>query len=91
MGDNSGAANEGGEVGRTIRARFVNGRLETASPSDLAAGEEVTVTILDFPGREDPERSRRSAGAWKGTIGAEELIHDIYADRLLSTRPEPRL
>ena len=33
----------------------------------------------------------RSAGGWKGTIDADELIKNIYADRLISTRPEPRL
>jgi len=33
----------------------------------------------------------RSAGRWKGTIDAEKLIKDIYEDRLISTRNEPKL
>ena len=33
----------------------------------------------------------RSAGGWKGLIDAEELKRNIYADRMISTRPEPRL
>jgi len=34
---------------------------------------------------------RRAAGAWKETVDAEALIRDIYASRVLATRPEPRL
>jgi predicted DNA-binding antitoxin AbrB/MazE fold protein len=78
-------------VGKTIRARFVKGRLEPAAPLDLAEGAEVTITVLEFPGRKNPDVSCRAAGAWRGTIAAEDLIRNIYADRLLSTRPEPRL
>jgi len=78
-------------MGKTVRARFVNGRLEPAGRLDLPEGEEVMVTILEIPRRKDREASRRAAGAWKGTIAAEELIRNIYADRLLSARPEPRL
>lgn len=76
---------------KTVRARFVNGRLEPAGPLDLTEGAEVTVTILEFPGRRNRDASCRAAGLWKGTIVAEDLIRNIYADRLLSTRPEPRL
>jgi len=79
-------------MGATVRARFVNGRLEPADYLDLPEGAEVTITIVElavFKDRE--ERSRRAAGAWKGTIDAEELIRNIYADRLLNTRPEPKL
>lgn len=76
-------------MGTTIRARFVKGRLEPAARLDLPEGEEVTVTILEIPRRQGGDLSRRAAGAWKGTIVAEELICKIYADRLLSTRPTP--
>ena len=34
---------------------------------------------------------RATAGAWRGTIDADKLIEDIYASRLIDTRPEPRL
>ncbi len=33
----------------------------------------------------------RSAGSWNGLIDGEELIRNIYADRLISTRPEVKL
>ena len=29
---------------------------------------------------------RKTAGRWKGLIDAEKLKHDIYSDRLVSTR-----
>ena len=32
-----------------------------------------------------------TAGGWKDTIDCEELIKNIYADRLISTRPEVKL
>lgn len=34
---------------------------------------------------------KRSAGSWKGLVDGEELIRNIYADRLVSTRPEVKL
>lgn len=79
-------------MGTTVRARFVNGRLEPADRLDLPEGAEVTVTIVEIAGLKDREgRSRRAAGGWEGIIDANELIRNIYADRLISTRPEPKL
>ena len=37
------------------------------------------------------EALRVSAGGWKGLLDAEELKRNIYANRLINTRPEPRL
>lgn len=92
MADTSIDTKKGGKgMPKTVRARFVNGRLVPADRLDLPEGKEVTVTILEIPGRKDREVSCRAAGAWKGTIVAEDLIRNIYADRLLSARPEPRL
>ncbi len=34
---------------------------------------------------------RATAGAWKGNVDGEQLIEDIYASRLIDTRPEPSL
>ena len=34
---------------------------------------------------------RATAGAWRGSVDADELMEDIYASRLIDTRPEPRL
>ena len=75
----------------TIRARVRGGMLEPLEGLNLPEGKEVTVTIIDVPAAGDVDAFRRSAGGWKGTIDAEELIKNIYADRLISTRPEPRL
>jgi predicted DNA-binding antitoxin AbrB/MazE fold protein len=75
----------------TIRARVTGGMLEPLEALNLPEGKEVTVRILDVPSARDVDAFRRSAGGWKGTIDAEELIKNIYADRLISTRPEPRL
>ncbi len=79
------------KMGNTIRARVWRGMLELLEKVDLPEGKEVTITILDVPSNEDQEAFRRSAGKWKGHVDAEALIRDIYADRLISTRPEPRL
>ena len=75
----------------TVRARVRSGMLELLEKVDLPEGKEVTITILDVPASGDQEAFRRSAGKWKGHVDAEALMHDIYADRLISTRPEPRL
>ena len=34
---------------------------------------------------------RATAGAWRDSIDGDQLIEDIYASRLIDTRPEPRL
>lgn len=75
----------------TIRARMKGGMLEPLETLDLPEGKEVTVTILDVPSETDVKAFRRAAGGWKGTIDAEALITNIYADRLIATRPEPRV
>lgn len=51
---------------------------------------EVLITVIRVA--EDPDREAflRSKGGWKVLIDAEKLIHDIYEDRLISTRPEPK-
>jgi len=49
------------------------------------------VTIPEELSPEDIEAFHHSAGSWQGTIDAEKLIRDIYNDRLISTRPQPRL
>jgi len=75
----------------TIRARVNGGILEPLEKVDLPEGEEVTVTIIRTSSNLDFEAFSRSAGGWKGTIDAEKLIRDIYADRLVSTRTAPHL
>ena len=76
---------------RTIRALVKKGLLKPLEEADLPEGKEVTLTIVKVPSERDFDAFVRSAGGWKGTIDAEVLIRNIYADRLISTRPEPRL
>ena len=78
-------------MSETIRVRIRGGMLEPLEKVDLPEGQEIMITILDVPTDRDFEAFRRAAGGWKGTIDAEVLIRNIYADRLVSTRPEPRL
>lgn len=78
-------------MSRTIRARVKQGLLEPLEAIDIPDGTEVTVTIVGVPSAEDFEAFRRAAGSWKGTLDADELIRNIYADRRIATRPEPRL
>ncbi len=81
----------------TIRARVRRGMLELLETINLPEGTEVSVTILEKPERPDTEKRgmlealRATAGGWKGLIDAEELKRNIYADRLITTRPEPKL
>jgi len=78
-------------MGDTVRARVKRGNLELLESIELPEGKEVTVTILDLPGKADAETFDRSAGGWRNTINAEKLIERIYSDRLIATRPKPRL
>lgn len=89
--ERSASGKEGLSLAKTIRARFHDGKFEPLEAVDLPEGREVTLTIVEAPSTPDFAAFSRAAGAWKGTLDAEGLIRDIYADRLLATRPEPRL
>src|SRR5512134_2220587 len=79
------------KMGKIVRARFSRGVIKPLEKLDLEEGKEIAISIVEFPSKRKREAFRRSAGAWKGTIDAEKLIENIYADRLLSTREEPKL
>jgi predicted DNA-binding antitoxin AbrB/MazE fold protein len=78
-------------MSRTIRARFSKGVIEPLEKIDIGEGKEITVTIMEVPLKARDNAFEKSAGSWKGTIDAEKLIEDIYADRLVQTRKEPKL
>jgi predicted DNA-binding antitoxin AbrB/MazE fold protein len=78
-------------MGGTIRARVTRGVLEPIEKIELPEGKEVTITIVDVPGGGDAESFCRAAGGWRGTVDADTLIRNIYADRLVRTRSKPRL
>lgn len=78
-------------MGSTIRVRVRDGMLEPLDKVNLPEGKEVMITILDAPTEADIEASKRAAGGWKDLVDADTLIRNIYADRLIQTRPVPRL
>jgi hypothetical protein len=78
-------------IGTTSRARFSHGVLEPLERLDVPDGEAVTTTIIRLPATATGSGLERSAGGWKRLVDADELKRNIYADRLISTRPEPRL
>jgi hypothetical protein len=74
---------------KTIKAKFSHGSFTPLDPppADLVhEGDEVLLAVSPIP----PAVSsliRATAGAWKGLVDAEEMKRNIYADRLVSTRP----
>jgi predicted DNA-binding antitoxin AbrB/MazE fold protein len=78
-------------MGGTIRARVRGGVLEPLERTDLPEGKEVLITVIAVAEDPDDEAFLRSAGSWKGLVDAEKLIENIYADRLIDTREEPKL
>jgi predicted DNA-binding antitoxin AbrB/MazE fold protein len=75
----------------TVRAGVRNGSLELVDKVDLAEGTEVAVIISDTSSAKDFDKFLRSAGSWRGLVGPNKLIRNIYRDRLISTRKRPRL
>lgn len=75
----------------TIRARMKGGMIEPLDRVDLPEGQEIELTILTTPTASDRDAFQCSAGQWKGTLDADALIRQIYADRVVSTRPTPTL
>ena len=75
----------------TMRATIHNGNLVPGEKLNLPEGREVELTIIEIPSEEDVDKSRRAAGGWKDLVDAENLIRNIYRDRLVRTRLRPRL
>ena len=78
-------------MSETIHVRVKGGVLEPLEKLDLPEGKEVLVTIIRASPQGNRDAFRRAFGKWKGTIDADKLIRNIYADRQISTRPEPKL
>lgn len=79
-------------VSKTIKARFRNGIIEPLEKMELREGEEFTLTIVRLPEiSEESDAFSKSRGGWKGLVDCEELKRNIYADRLIHTRPEVKL
>lgn len=79
-------------MGRTIKARFTKGVFKPLEKVDITEGKEFTITVPEEPeDRRFLDALKVTAGGWKETIDCEELIKNIYADRLISTRSEVKL
>ena len=79
-------------MSKTIKARFRNGLIEPLEEIELAEGEEFTLTIVRVPDiSEAGDAFSESRGGWKGLIDCEKLKRNIYANRLIHTRPEVKL
>lgn len=74
-----------------IRARYRNGVIEPLEQLDLPENTEITITIAEARPKDAADALERSAGAWKDSVDCDALIRNIYADRLISTRPKPEL
>ena len=75
----------------TIRARYSKGVIEPLEEVDIVEGKDLIITIVEGSRESGADDFEKSAGGWEGTIDAEKLIRDIYADRLVSTRRRPQL
>ncbi len=77
---------------KEIRARYSNGVIEPLEEVQLEEGQEIIISIKEVLSPDEALKAfRRALGAWKGTHDPEELKRKIYEDRLIQTRPEPRL
>jgi len=78
---------------RRIKAKFSNGVIKPLEKLDIEEGRKITITIKETPSEitKTIKSQRNSFGGWKGLIDAEELKRNIYEDRLITTRPEPKL
>ena len=87
------SADEGGTMEKTIKARFSNGVIKPLEDLTIEEGKELIITISEAPAGAEKtmEALRKSFGGWKGLIDAEELKKNIYNDRLINTRPVPKL
>jgi len=81
-------------MARSIKARFSKGIIEPLEKLEFEEGKEMIITISEIPcskAEKILEALKATSGGWKDLIDAEELKKNIYADRLVSTRPEIRL
>lgn len=76
---------------KTIGTKFTNGVIKPLEKVYIEEGKEIVVTITEVSLKPQKDAFEKSAGAWKDLINCDELIKNIYSDRLISTRPEINL
>jgi hypothetical protein len=77
--------------GRIVRARVRGSSLDLLDRIPFRDGDEVLVSISEPVEAKNLDALRRAAGVWKGMVDADALIRNIYADRLIATRPPLRV
>lgn len=82
-------------LAKTIKAKYKNGIIEPLEKLNLPDSREIaiTITIEDIPSDIpiDIERAKSARGGWKGIVDCDELLRNIYRDRLINTRPGVKL
>ena len=72
----------------SVRAKYEDGVLKPSEGLEVEEGTEVELVVT---GRqitaEDVEASKSTAGAWKDKIDAEQVIREIYDDRIAGSEP----
>ena len=79
---------------KTIRVRVVEGALRPVERLELEEGSEIMITLdVEVGGLDDAgsDRFRSAIGAWKGTHDPEELLRNIYSDRLTGSKRDFRI
>lgn len=78
-------------MARTFRARFSKGKLEPMEDLGLREGEEIEIAIQERAyGLGMIEALDATSGSWKDLVNCDQLKRDVYDDRLIDTRQEPR-
>ena len=82
-------------MAKTIRARVSKGVIEPLEKVDIREGEEIVISILKAPSKRAKksfsEALEKTLGGWKDLIDCDELIKNVYNDRLIGTRPQVKL
>ena len=76
----------------TVRATYSNGAIVPLEPLEIQEGANLSVSIDVESRASRAERGlkalRATAGGWKDTRDADELIRDIYEARLAGSSKE---
>jgi predicted DNA-binding antitoxin AbrB/MazE fold protein len=80
---------------KTVRAKVYKGMIEPLEKTDIKEGEEIIISISKAPSKRAKKSFlnalRKTAGAWKYLVDCDELVKNIYNDRLITTRSEVKL
>jgi len=80
---------------KAIRAKVLRGMIEPLEKVDIREGEEIVIRISKVSSKRMKksfsDALKRTAGGWKDLIDCDELVKNIYVDRLITTRPEVKL